>query len=130
MRALWDAIIRGYLRLVDPIADYLARKGVSPNEITTLGTFCSVAAGTMFAMGHVRTAGWVLGLTAVFDVLDGQVARRTGRETVFGAFYDSTLDRLGRRRCWAACSCSTRATRCTTTSRWWSLDSSASSAHF
>lgn len=94
MRAIWNAIKRGYLRLVDPIADHLARKGVSPNEITTLGTFCTVAAGTMFAMGHVRTAGWVLGLTAVFDVLDGQVARRTGRETIFGAFYDSTLDRV------------------------------------
>ncbi|MEO7965862.1 MAG: CDP-alcohol phosphatidyltransferase family protein, partial [Gemmatimonadaceae bacterium] len=40
------------------------------------------------------TAGWVLGLTALFDVLDGTVARRTGRSTVFGAFYDSTLDRV------------------------------------
>jgi CDP-diacylglycerol--glycerol-3-phosphate 3-phosphatidyltransferase len=36
----------------------------------------------------------VLGLTAIFDVLDGIVARRTGRETKFGAFYDSTLDRV------------------------------------
>ena len=33
-------------------------------------------------------------LTALFDVLDGTVARRTGRSTVFGAFYDSTLDRV------------------------------------
>jgi phosphatidylglycerophosphate synthase len=36
----------------------------------------------------------VLGLTAIFDVLDGTVARRTGRATAFGAFYDSTLDRV------------------------------------
>jgi phosphatidylglycerophosphate synthase len=40
------------------------------------------------------TAGWIMGVTAFFDVLDGQVARRTGRSTVFGAFYDSTLDRV------------------------------------
>lgn len=94
MRALWDAIKRGYLRLADPIADSLVRRGVSPNEITTLGTFCAIAAGIAFAMGHIRTGGWVLGLTAVFDVLDGEVARRANKATKFGAFYDSTLDRI------------------------------------
>jgi CDP-diacylglycerol---glycerol-3-phosphate 3-phosphatidyltransferase len=40
------------------------------------------------------TAGWIMAVTAFFDVIDGQVARRTGRCTVFGAFYDSTLDRI------------------------------------
>jgi CDP-diacylglycerol--glycerol-3-phosphate 3-phosphatidyltransferase len=40
------------------------------------------------------TAGWLMAVTAFFDVVDGQVARRTGRSTVFGAFYDSTLDRV------------------------------------
>jgi CDP-diacylglycerol--glycerol-3-phosphate 3-phosphatidyltransferase len=40
------------------------------------------------------TAGWLMALTALFDVLDGEVARRSGRSTVFGAFYDSTLDRV------------------------------------
>ena len=37
---------------------------------------------------------WGMGLTALFDVLDGTVARRSGRSTAFGAFYDSTLDRV------------------------------------
>jgi CDP-diacylglycerol--glycerol-3-phosphate 3-phosphatidyltransferase len=45
-------------------------------------------------MGHIKTAGWFLGLTALFDVLDGTVARRSGKESTFGAFLDSTLDRL------------------------------------
>lgn len=94
MRALWDAIKRGYLRLADPLADSLVRRGVSPNEITTLGTFCAVASATLFAMGKISTGGWMLGLTAVFDVLDGEVARRSGKATKFGAFYDSTLDRV------------------------------------
>ena len=40
------------------------------------------------------TAGWIMAATAFFDVVDGEVARRTGRSTVFGAFYDSTLDRV------------------------------------
>jgi len=94
MQQLWNRIKNGYLRLIDPIADLLVRHRVSPNTITTIGTLWAIAAGGIFAAGHIRTAGWVLGLTAVFDVLDGTVARRSGRSTVFGAFYDSTLDRV------------------------------------
>lgn len=94
MQALWDAIQRGYLRLIEPVADWLVRRRVHPNTITTVGTICTIIAGGIFASGHIRTAGWFFGLTALFDVLDGTVARRTGRSTVFGAFYDSTLDRV------------------------------------
>jgi CDP-diacylglycerol---glycerol-3-phosphate 3-phosphatidyltransferase len=92
--ALWDAIKAGYLRVIAPVADLLVRHRVSPNLITTVGTLCTMGAGAIFASGHIRTAGWFMGLTALFDVLDGTVARRTGRSTVFGAFYDSTLDRV------------------------------------
>jgi CDP-diacylglycerol--glycerol-3-phosphate 3-phosphatidyltransferase len=53
-----------------------------------------MVSGAIFASGHIRTAGWFLGLTALFDVLDGTVARRTGRSSTFGAFYDSPLDRV------------------------------------
>ena len=94
MQSLWDAIQRGYLRLIEPIADWLVRRRVHPNTITTVGTICTVIAGGIFASGHIKTAGWFLGVTALFDVLDGTVARRTGRSSVFGAFYDSTLDRV------------------------------------
>ncbi|MCC6929557.1 MAG: CDP-alcohol phosphatidyltransferase family protein [Gemmatimonadaceae bacterium] len=94
MKSLWEAIIRGYLKVIAPVADWMVRHRINPNTITTVGTLCSMAAGAIFAAGHIRTAGWVLGLTALFDVLDGTVARRTGRSTVFGAFYDSTLDRV------------------------------------
>src|SRR3954469_19668639 len=94
MKILWEWIIRGYLRVIEPIADFFVRKRVNPNTITTVGTLCSIAGGVIYATGHIKTAGWVLGLTALFDVLDGTVARRTGRSTVFGAFYDSTLDRV------------------------------------
>lgn len=92
--AVWDAIKAGYLRVIAPVADLLVRHRVSPNAITTVGTICTMIAGVIFATGHIRTAGWFLGLTALFDVLDGTVARRTGRSSTFGAFYDSTLDRV------------------------------------
>jgi len=94
MQALWRAIQTGYLRLIEPVADWLVRRRVRPNTITTIGTVCTLVAGAIFASGHIRTAGWFLGLTALFDVLDGNVARRTNTSTTFGAFYDSTLDRV------------------------------------
>ncbi len=94
IKSLWDSIKKGYLRLIEPVADYLVRHRVNPNVITTIGTLCTLAAAVIYAFGHISIAGWVLGLTALFDVLDGIVARRTGRETKFGAFYDSSLDRV------------------------------------
>ena len=94
MIPLWDWIKRGYVRLVEPVASLLVRHGVHPNVITTLGTCCSIGGGIIYGAGHIRTGGWFLGLTAFFDVVDGEVARRTGLSSIFGAFYDSTLDRI------------------------------------
>jgi CDP-diacylglycerol--glycerol-3-phosphate 3-phosphatidyltransferase len=86
--------MNGYLRVIEPVASLLVRLRVSPNVLTTLGTLCSIAGGIAFAFGRIHLGGWIIGLCAIFDVLDGVVARRTGRSTVFGAFYDSTLDRV------------------------------------
>ncbi len=94
MTQLWERIKTGYLRIIDPLVAWLVRRRVTPNVITTIGTLTYVVGGVIYATGHIRTAGWWLGLTAVFDVLDGKVARATGRTTIFGAFYDSTLDRV------------------------------------
>lgn len=94
MKILPDWLKNGYLRVIDPVANWLVRRGVHPNTITAIGTLCTVIGGVIYATGHIRTAGWFLGLTALFDVLDGTVARRTNRSSTFGAFLDSTLDRL------------------------------------
>jgi CDP-diacylglycerol--glycerol-3-phosphate 3-phosphatidyltransferase len=94
MKALWESIIKVYLRAIEPVAALLVKLRVNPNTLTTLGTISTVAGGVAFGLGHIRTGGWIIGLTAIFDVLDGTVARRTGQSTVFGAFYDSTLDRV------------------------------------
>jgi CDP-diacylglycerol--glycerol-3-phosphate 3-phosphatidyltransferase len=94
MTSIWQSIIRGYLRVIEPVASLLVRLHVSPNALTTLGTACSIAGGAAFALGRIRLGGFIVGLCAIFDVLDGVVARRTAQSTVFGAFYDSTLDRV------------------------------------
>ena len=89
-----DYLKKGALRVIEPAISLLAHYNVSPNAITTVGTLLTVAAGVVYATGHIMTAGWIMAVTAFFDVVDGEVARRTGRSTVFGAFYDSTLDRV------------------------------------
>jgi CDP-diacylglycerol--glycerol-3-phosphate 3-phosphatidyltransferase len=94
MKILPDWLKNGYLRLIDPVANWLVRRGVHPNTITAIGTVCTVVAGIIYGTGHIMTAGWFLGVTALFDVLDGTVARRSNKSSAFGAFLDSTLDRL------------------------------------
>ncbi|MGQ0764061.1 MAG: CDP-alcohol phosphatidyltransferase family protein [Gemmatimonadota bacterium] len=94
MNKTWEAMQGGYLRLIEPVVVWMVARRINPNVLTTVGTLCSMSAGVVYATGHISIAGWVLGLTAIFDVMDGIVARRTGRSTLFGAFYDSTLDRV------------------------------------
>ena len=94
MKLLPDWITKGYLRLIDPVANWLVKRGVHPNTITVIGTLCTLVGGIIYGTGHIRTGGWFLGLTALFDVLDGTVARRSNTSSTFGAFLDSTLDRL------------------------------------
>jgi len=94
MKILPDWIKTGYLRLVDPVADWFVKRGVHPNTITCIGTVCTLVGGIIYGTGHIKTGGWFLGLTALFDVLDGTVARRSNRRSTFGAFLDSTLARL------------------------------------
>lgn len=94
MKILPEFIKTGYLRAIQPLADWLVRRKVNPNTLTTLGTLCSMIGGVIYGSGHIKTGGWFLGITAFFDVLDGTVARRTGQSSTFGAFYDSTLDRV------------------------------------
>ncbi len=82
------------MRAIDPVVGFLSKHHVSPNTITTVGTVLTVVAGIVYGSGHIMIAGWLMASTAFFDVLDGEVARRSERSTVFGAFYDSTLDRV------------------------------------
>jgi CDP-diacylglycerol--glycerol-3-phosphate 3-phosphatidyltransferase len=83
----------------DQLAALLARPlvaaGVSPNVITTVGTLVLVGSGVAYGSASVRVGGLLLLLSGACDMLDGKVARGTSQVTAFGAFYDSTLDRIG-----------------------------------
>ena len=80
---------------VNPLVERLIRAGVRPNTITTVGTGLVLLSAIVYASGHIRIGGLILLLSGVADTLDGQVARGGAMVTRFGAFYDSTLDRVG-----------------------------------
>ncbi|HMJ57877.1 MAG TPA: CDP-alcohol phosphatidyltransferase family protein [Gemmatimonadales bacterium] len=85
----------GFVRLVGPLARVFIRAGIRPNVLTTFGTLIVISSGVSFGFGYIRLGGALLLASGVFDILDGQVARQGGMMTTFGAFYDSTLDRVG-----------------------------------
>lgn len=81
--------------LLDPAIDALARAGVSPNALTAIGCALNALAGLLIAIGQPFWGGVVMTAIAMpLDAVDGGVARRLGRQSKFGAFFDSTLDRL------------------------------------
>jgi CDP-diacylglycerol---glycerol-3-phosphate 3-phosphatidyltransferase len=79
--------------LLKHVVSGLAWTGLTPNMFTFLGLAVNAWAAAWFAMGRFRGAAAILFLAAFLDMADGQVARRVGRVTAFGAFLDSTLDR-------------------------------------
>lgn len=80
--------------LLDPLVSALAAIGVRPDHLTVAGLGLSVIASIAFFEGGFRFAALLLILAGVCDILDGQLARRRGAVSRFGAFLDSTLDRL------------------------------------
>lgn len=83
-----------YLRLIEPLADLFARCHVHPNILSLLGLALSGAAAILYGTGNFFWAAWVVVLAGTCDVLDGLLARITGKTSRFGAFFDSTLDRF------------------------------------
>ncbi len=75
------------------IAALIARTGATPNTLTLFGFFGMAGAGVLCAAGSFFFAGLAVAASCVFDALDGALARATGAASVFGAFFDSFLDR-------------------------------------
>ena len=86
--------------LLDRIVHGLALTRISPNVLTFIGLVINIVAAFFF--GHADTtdpsrmflyAGLVVIGAGIFDMVDGRVARRNNQVTVFGAFFDSVIDR-------------------------------------
>jgi len=79
-----------------PLGNLFLRMGISPNTVTFVGTL-GVSAGALifFPQGKLLIGVLVITLFVFSDMIDGYMARTSGQVSLFGAFWDSTLDRIG-----------------------------------
>lgn len=102
-----NGLQQGIYAVINPFVRFLIRIGVTPNMVTTIGLLGNIAAAAVFVWAGVEVsqyhrmpdyslvtvAGALIIGFSLFDMLDGQVARLGGMASVFGAMYDSVLDR-------------------------------------
>ncbi|MCY7420994.1 MAG: CDP-alcohol phosphatidyltransferase family protein [Chitinophagaceae bacterium] len=89
--------------IIDPLVKGLIKIGFTPNTVTTIGLILNIGVAVIFIAGaeekpridlsYVGWAGALILFAGLFDMLDGQVARLGNMSSVFGALYDSVLDR-------------------------------------
>jgi CDP-diacylglycerol--glycerol-3-phosphate 3-phosphatidyltransferase len=83
----------GGKRVLNSIVYLMASLRVHPNILTLIGLVINIFAMVLFAKGQFDWGALVILFAGIFDMLDGEVARRTKRVTKFGAFFDSVIDR-------------------------------------
>jgi CDP-diacylglycerol---glycerol-3-phosphate 3-phosphatidyltransferase len=83
-----------FRHVTDPAGQALARAGVTANSLTAVGLAGSIGAGVLIATGQPQIGGAVSLLSGLPDMLDGAVAKASGRVSRRGAFLDSVVDRL------------------------------------
>src|SRR5665213_2666389 len=95
-----SAFGRGCGVILQKIVDGLALTRISPNVLTFMGLVINTAAAFLFGFANAQNnvkmfayAGLVIIGAGIFDMVDGRVARQTQQVTVFGAFFDSVIDR-------------------------------------
>jgi len=93
LSAIPKSWIQAFLGSLDRLAAVLARAGVSPNAITVLALLAGLAAGVLFAFGFPGWAAGLIFICGALDVIDGKVAVKAGKKSLYGAIFDSTLDR-------------------------------------
>jgi CDP-diacylglycerol--glycerol-3-phosphate 3-phosphatidyltransferase len=98
----WTSAVGKYCgKLLYKIVDGLALTRISPNMLTFIGLLINVAAAMVFGFAssdnnqprRFMIAGLIIIGAGIFDMVDGRVARATNQVTVFGAFFDSVIDR-------------------------------------
>jgi CDP-diacylglycerol--glycerol-3-phosphate 3-phosphatidyltransferase len=89
-KAFWQGVV------LAPFVKLFLRMGISPDAVTLVGTI-GVSAGALvfFPQGLLWEGVLVVTAFVFSDLIDGQMARVSGRTSRFGAFWDSTLDRIG-----------------------------------
>jgi len=87
--------IKNYFRnLLDPIVSIISHMGVSPVAITIIGILISLFGAFLVAGGKLFGGAVALAVSGLCDIIDGSLARKEKKVTLFGAFLDSTGDRV------------------------------------
>ncbi len=85
-----------FARLFTPLAAALLKRGISPDAVTIFGTLGVVVGGVvLYPLGYLFWGSVVISIFAFTDLLDGNMARQSGRSSPWGAFLDSSMDRVG-----------------------------------
>ncbi|MCD6378863.1 CDP-alcohol phosphatidyltransferase family protein [bacterium] len=88
-------VIKNYFRgFLNPLVSLISYMGISPVAITVTGVLISFIGAFMVANGRLLGGAVALLLSGLCDIMDGSLARKGDRETLFGAFLDSTVDRV------------------------------------
>ena len=91
-----DRFRQFWTSLLAPIANLLLRMGISPDAVTLVGTLgVCIGALAFFPRGEIWLGVVVVTAFVFSDLIDGYMARTSGRSSIWGAFWDSTLDRVG-----------------------------------
>ncbi len=100
---MWEKIKKGAYNLLNPILKLVIKTGITPNGITLIGFIITIFSAVILIVGaetgirgdtrYITWFGIVLLTAGLFDMLDGQLARKTGKMTKFGALFDSVIDR-------------------------------------
>jgi phosphatidylinositol phosphate synthase len=89
-KAFWQGVV------LAPVVNLLLKLGVSPDTVTLVGTVgVSVGALAFYPRGELLWGTVFITAFVFSDLIDGAMARKSGRSSVFGSFWDSTLDRVG-----------------------------------
>ena len=84
---------QSYERIMLPVGRALGRTGITPNMVTVFSLIMAAITAYIFYLGDLLLGTLFIVLTAFVDMLDGNIARATGKTTKYGAVLDHTLDR-------------------------------------
>jgi|DewCreStandDraft_4_1066084.scaffolds.fasta_scaffold05151_7 CDP-diacylglycerol--glycerol-3-phosphate 3-phosphatidyltransferase len=80
--------------ILNPIIVLLNKTGATPNILTIIGLFINLLGAFLIIKGNLILAGIIILCAGIFDMLDGQLARKMNKKSKFGGFLDSVTDRV------------------------------------
>ncbi|MFB0565630.1 MAG: CDP-alcohol phosphatidyltransferase family protein [Candidatus Aminicenantaceae bacterium] len=81
------------LQMLNPVAKFLVHIKVSPNSISIIALIAGLGAGVLFYFEKLFLAGILIIVCGIFDIIDGKVAVQANKKSLYGAIFDSSLDR-------------------------------------